>query len=63
MTTTVKVTSHNYPVRVETVDSGVVSGVKVYKPEDGEQTLHCTTTRELRIVDIEYDDPLAKGGA
>lgn len=57
MTTTIKVTSHNYPARVETLDGGKVSSARILTPEDGEVTLYCTTTRELRITDLEYDDP------
>lgn len=57
MTTTIKVISRNYPARVETVDNGKVSDVKILTPEDGEVSLYCTTTRELRITDLEYDHP------
>lgn len=57
MTTTIKVQSHNYPARVETFDNGQVSSVMIVTPEKGEVTLYCTTTRELRITDLEYDDP------
>lgn len=57
MTTTIKVTSHNYPARVETVDSGDVTRTQIIKPSDGEMTFYCTTTRELRITDLEYDHP------
>lgn len=57
MTSTIKVTSHNFPVRVETLDSGKVNDTKILIPEDGEATFYCTTTRELRITDLEYDDP------
>ncbi len=57
MTTTIKVTSHNYPARIEIVDSGNVVGVDIKTPEDGESTYHCTTTREIRITDLEYDHP------
>jgi len=28
---------------------------KLLTPEDGEQTFHCTTTRQLRITDLEYN--------
>ena len=55
MTSTIKVTSHNYPVIVDTIDSGVVTDSVTLKPEDGERTFHTTTTRELRITDLEYD--------
>lgn len=61
MTTTIKVTSHNYPARVETIDDFGNSPPSVQRriitPEDGEVVLYCTTTRELRITDLEYDDP------
>ena len=57
MTTTIKVTSHNYPARIETLDLGKVVETRILIPEDGEVTLYCTTSRELRIVDLEYDDP------
>lgn len=57
MTTTITVQSHNYPARVVTVDNGSVSGSRILVPEDGIVTFHCTTTRELRVTDLEYDDP------
>lgn len=59
MTTTIKVTSHNYPARVEVFDGGKwqPSMNRIITPEDGEQVFYCTTTRELRITDLEYDDP------
>ncbi len=57
MTTTIKVTSHNYPALVETFDSGNKTDYRVLTPEDGEQTFYCTTTRQLRITDLEYGDP------
>lgn len=65
MTTTIKVTSHNYPALVETFDNISVENkvekkkvdYRVLTPEDGEQTFYCTTTRELRITDLEYTDP------
>lgn len=60
MTTTIVVTSHNYPALIETFDNGTKVDQKVITPEDGAQSFHCTTTRELRITDIEYDDERAK---
>jgi len=61
MTTTIKVTSHNYPARVEIVDHYAerdsVVETRILVPEDGEQSFHCTTTRELRITDLDYNDP------
>lgn len=56
MTTTIKITSHNYPAMVETVDSGKVTDTRILLNTDGEQTLYCTTTRELRITDLDYED-------
>lgn len=60
MTTTIKVTSHNYPARVEVIDTygerDSVVETRILTPEDGEQTFYCTTTRELHITDLEYDD-------
>ena len=52
MTSTVKVTSHNSPVRVVTRDSGIVREDIVLCPEDGERQLYCTTTRTLEISDV-----------
>jgi hypothetical protein len=57
MTTTVKVTSHNYPARVEVVDNGITTETRILTPKDGEVTFYCTVSRELRIKDLEYDDP------
>lgn len=59
MTTTIKITSHNYPALVETFDNGAKTNYRVLTPEDGEQTFHCTTTRQLRVTDLAYADPLA----
>jgi hypothetical protein len=63
MTTTIKVTSHNYPALVTAVDRYTATTARtqlaVLHPEDGEQIFHCTTTRTLEIVDLEYDDPRA----
>lgn len=52
MTSTVKVTSHNRPVRIITRDSGIVRDDIVLTPEDGERQLYCTTTRTLEISDV-----------
>lgn len=57
MTTTIKVTSHNYPALVETFDSGEKTDYTVLTPEDGERSFYCTTSRQLRITDLNYDDP------
>lgn len=58
MTTTIKVTSHNYPAQVEVIDNGkVIVEKRILRPEDGEQTFYCTTTRSLHITDLEYDHP------
>jgi hypothetical protein len=71
MTSTVKVTSHNFPVLIEThdkvydrdanklSDNYTITDQKIVRPADGEQTLHCTTSRKLVITDLEYDDPRA----
>lgn len=66
MTTTIKVTSHNYPALVEAfnvtqVDENMTTVEKEYGrvilPEDGEVSFYCTTTRRLQITDIDYEDP------
>lgn len=57
MTTTIKVTSHNHPALVETFDNGTKTDYRVLVPADGEQSFYCTTTRQLRITDLEYNDP------
>jgi hypothetical protein len=70
MTTTIKVTSHNYPAHVTVIDrvqgaegpTDAVAEERVLKPEDSEQTFYCTTSRRLEIVDLEYDDPRATQG-
>jgi hypothetical protein len=71
MTTTIKVISHNYPALVETFDrlwdaeANKVREVSektaeiIIWPKDGEQVFYCTTTRTIRVVDLEYDDPKA----
>lgn len=57
MTTTIKVTSHNYPALVETFDNGNKVDYVILTPESGEVSFHCTTTRQLRITDLDYNDP------
>lgn len=64
MTTTIKVTAHNYPALIVAVDRHPILGepatrtkLGVLRPEDGEGQFYCTTTRTLEIVDLEYDDP------
>lgn len=53
MTSTVKVTSHNFPVRVITRDSGRQTGPsQIIRPVQGEVSLFCTTTRCLEIQDV-----------
>lgn len=63
MTTTIKVTSHNFPALVEIFDNGNKSSYAVLTPEDGEQTFYCTTTRQLRITDLEYNGALVAAKA
>ena len=63
MTSTIKVTSHNYPVIVDTIDSGIATDSVTLKPEDGERTFYTTTTRELRITDLEMDGKDNRKGA
>lgn len=55
MTTTIKVTSHNYPALVEIFDNGKKTDYKVLTPADGEQSFYCTTSRQLRITDLPYE--------
>lgn len=57
MTSTVKVTSHNTPVRVEIRDSGRLMNVDLLEPKDGERSYHCTTTREVRLIDQVLKNP------
>lgn len=53
MTSTVKITSHNFPVRVLTRDMGrQVEPPRIIRPDDGEVQLYCTTTRCLEIQDV-----------
>lgn len=59
MTTTIKITSHNYPARVFTTDDNGQTSERVLWPEHGEQIFHCTTSSEVLIKDLEYDDPRA----
>lgn len=68
MTTTIKVTSHNYPALVRIIDryatqsNGRAQKVEsiseqVVRPEDGELQFHCTTSRMIEIIDVDYNDP------
>jgi hypothetical protein len=66
MTTSIAVTSHNYPVLVETVDrtqtpdgEHLSNHVRVLWPEDGTVHLYSTTSRSIFVRDLEYDDPRA----
>lgn len=66
MTTTVEVTSHNYPVLVRVLDKAdnedgfVVAEERVIKPEHGKQSFYATTTRGIAILDLEYEDERAQ---
>ena len=56
MTTTVKVTSHNYLARVIVRDMGRQQGeAQIIRPTDGEVQLYCTTTRCLEIQDVDEE--------
>ena len=65
MTTTVKVTSHNTPARVSLFDTLNVSDTPVARgmethilfPEDGEREFHCYVGREIRVTDLDDNDP------
>ena len=71
MTTTIKVKSANYPALVQTFDvtqeASMPPGTmmesladeRVLWPKDGEQEFYCTTSRVIRVTDLEYDDPRA----
>ncbi|ATQ67720.1 MULTISPECIES: hypothetical protein [Methylosinus] len=66
MTTTITITSHNYPVLVETVDrtqtpngEHISRHVRVLWPEDGAVGFYSTTSRSIFVRDMEYDDPRA----
>jgi len=76
MTTKITVQSHNYPALVQTYDLvfepvvgepvGTMSQSlklveeRILKPEDGVLTTYCTTTRQVHVTDVEYDDPRLK---
>ena len=53
MTTTIKITSHNHPAHVSVIDGGVVTSSRCLTPEDGEVSFYCTTSREIRVIDLE----------
>lgn len=70
MTTTIKVTSHNYPAQVRLVSRYVQKQgpdgpylkventvERILRPEDGEVTFHCTTTQAVECIDLDYNDP------
>lgn len=64
MTTSVKIKSANYPVRVRVLDmqaSGLthVAEQRVLWPEDGEVQFYATVGRQITAVDLEYTDPVA----
>lgn len=61
MTSTVKVTSHNYPVLVM-IDDGRRTREEVVTPQDGERHYHCTTDQKLSMIDIAYDDHRVPAG-
>jgi hypothetical protein len=56
VTTTIKVISHNSPALVEVYDNGEKTSETIVRVADGEVPFHCTTTRSLRIVDLETGD-------
>lgn len=58
MTSTVKITSHNYPVKVtirdQYGDRDATEGEDILWPEDGERTYHTTTSRTITAVDVDF---------
>jgi len=72
MTTSVRVTSHNYPVLVRTLDRKYdpeknqvndefeLVDEKIFGPEDGPKDLYVTTTRKLEIYDLDQDNERVK---
>jgi hypothetical protein len=58
MTTTVKIKSHNYPARVETFYGDKLINTVIVHAEDLEYVTYCSTSSELRITDLEYNDPV-----
>lgn len=58
MTNTVKITSQNFPARVETYDNGRLSGTEIVLTGDAaHRDWYATTTREVRIIDLPEDHP------
>jgi hypothetical protein len=58
MTTTIKIQSHNTPAVVEISDyhpdtQATSRETRVLRPEDGEVSFYCTTTRAIRVIDVE----------
>jgi hypothetical protein len=65
MTTTITVKSHNYPALVQVYDTthcppeqATLVSEHLIEATDGEVHFYCTTMRELRITDVEFDHPM-----
>lgn len=72
MATTIKVIAHNYPALVQVLDREyggqsekapegeyrVVDEV-VLRPDSGERIFNCTTTRMIKVTDLEHNDERA----
>lgn len=60
MTTNIKVQSHNYPAMVQVIDTfegkSITVETRILFPEDGEVLFYCTTTRQVRVTDLECED-------
>lgn len=59
MTNNIKFQSMNFPAKVETYDNGVLTSTQIVLVEDAQSFVcYATTSREVRIIDLNSDDPL-----
>ena len=58
MTNNLKFVSMNFPAKVETYDSGILTSTEiVLTTDDINRQWYATTTREIRIIDLESNAP------
>lgn len=59
MTSNVKIKNNNFPVRVETLDGGVIANTEIVLVGDEieNRDWYITTTREVRFIDLDNNAP------
>ena len=57
MTSNVRISHNNFPVKVETLDNGAVVSTEIVLVGDSHIDRYITTTRQLRFIDLDDKHP------